>query len=65
MSDSKDLMIKYCKVYSAWVDTLQPGSNLPTSKQREEWHRATKAIYDYSEVPYPDWLKREFETLSD
>jgi len=56
------LLTDYCKVYNAWLDSMH-GVKLPTIKEREKWHRATKALYDHTGVEYPKYLAKEFKAL--
>lgn len=60
-----NLLIKYCRVYSMWLDALHkyPGANLPSLQEKNEWHQVTKEIYDYANMPYPKWLEKELKAL--
>jgi len=64
-SKAHNLLVKYCQVYSMWLNALNkaPGCNLPTPKERTEWHQATKEIYDYTGIPYPEWIAKELRAI--
>tara|TARA_R100000995_G_C3466068_1_gene115739 strand:+ start:798 stop:1013 length:216 start_codon:yes stop_codon:yes gene_type:complete len=65
MQKADKILIDYCKIYSAWLDSMHmQGFNLPSVKQRDEWHKATKALYDYTGIEYPKWLAPEFKALN-
>jgi len=46
-----------------WLCAMHPGLKMPTLKQRDEWHRALKDMYDYAKEPYPEWLASELKAL--
>ena len=67
MAKADDILVNYCKVYSMWLESLHPphskGAAFPTIKQRDEWHRALKEMYSYSNVAYPKYLAPELKAL--
>jgi len=62
-NEAHELLVRYCKVYSMWLCAMHPGLKMPTVKQRDEWHRALKDMYDYAKEPYPEWLASELKAL--